>query len=616
MDDTKISNLGKAAFSRSVHPLKRDRVSQSTIVGFDTEYVSKEPDGKPSELISFQLHTGEKGVFVPVLRGKKLTLRWLLHEVTKLTGARVRDVTLVTFFSLAELQFLPLVTRGWNIREYSRGSTDVSFTIGGCALHVFDLFRWFDGKSLAKAADALGLAKGEYDTSKVTRACLRDARFRSYALHDAYLCVEILARLRKTFLDKVGIDPVIAKTPASASASAYRKVYVTRKLYCDRNDVRLLTLRSAWGGRAEAFRRGELKGTWTEYDFVSAYPTAAERIGEFPVQKSWRRIRSMREAEQCRGGFAYARFQFPSKEVYPCLPVWSGKETVYPLSGTTHCSLYELSAARRAGADIRLLEAYGYAAGDPSPADYLRWTMEQRRGSTGAARVMWKLLGNSLTGKFAQSLAKIPIDEYRRLADLYDVNLDDLMCLTSDELYALGASKVVSVGAVFMPEWYGLITGYCRAAIGELVRSGMAAYCHTDSVWTQRKPKGKMLPFDEKLSGPCKIVRSRLACLGGNPTPERIKSEKVHAPHHAIDTLDATCDIMRRFNGDTFVHEYTRKRPLHVKEAIKTGRTPGAWVKETKQACTHWDCKRRLLPDGTTLPWGSVEEFRVAQKEG
>jgi hypothetical protein len=597
---------GHVLYSRSVHPLKRSGRALGYVVGFDTEYTSK-----GAELLSVQLWHKDNSLFKVWPKGKKLTPRWLYKECVKLVGRTDQDFILITYFSLAELQFLPVVSEGFQIREYGRGGLDVQFAIKGTRqrLKIFDLARWFDGKSLAKAAKSVGLRKLEFNTKKVTRSSLKHPKFKEYALHDAYLDYEITERLRNHFIGTTGIDPISVKTPASASASAFRHLYVKDDMWCDNNRARYCAMRGAWGGRAEAFRRGKLKGVYHEYDFTSAYPTSGIAMGEMPIQGSWKEAKSLRGLTRMRGGFAEVSFQFAATEPYPCLPVFTQDAMIYPLRGRSWCTFEEVKQALAMGAQIDVIEAWGYHRGTTALRDYLQWTLEERSKAQGAGKVMFKLLGNALIGKFAQQINKVPLEEYYRLAEEGGYYLDEMFELSSDELIALGASSVVSVGPVYMPEWNGLITGYTRAALAELVCSGKAVYCHTDSAWCRKRPKCERLPFEIKTSGPATVLRTRFAGIGKPLSANGVKKGKTHVAHHSIWSLDAGCKMIRRFRSDGFEYEYTIKKPLKFRESIKRKDLLGRWVEMKRIGQTYWGGKRRLLSDGSTVPWPSVTEY-------
>lgn len=618
MDERKIRRLGRTGYTRSVEPLKRDRVWRSPIIGFDTEYTSD-----TRELICFQLWHGDSGALIPVKKGEKLTPRWIYEECIRLVGYQT-DFLLVTYFSLAELQFLPVVSEGIEIREYGSGSLDVAFLVGHDKLHIFDLQRWFasPNQPLEKAAASFGLEKLDFDTRHVKRSDMRSDRFRRYALNDARIQHDIAVKLRDIFMEYASVDPLIAKTPASASAMSLRRMFVKKKLYCDDNRARLLAMRGTWGGHAEVFQRGNLPGKWQEWDLKSAYPSSAIALGEMPIQQSWRAFKTLRAARKMRGGFARARFRWPRNERYPSLPVCTHDCMLYPLEGETVCTLEELREAADNGCEIKIVDGKGYTKGTTALSDYLQWTLEERAQCTEKAdeakKHMWKLLGNSLIGKFAQNIHKVSTRQAIEIALALDLCIDEVFELNKEELSALAQVAGlpdpvrVSVGPVFMPEWNGLITGYTRAALAEMIRSGEAVYCHTDSVWCQRKPTCMRLKYDLKTEGKVTIIRTRFAAMGNRITYQTVKDGNAHVAHHSIWNLTAGCQILSKFRsngGVDFRRKYPIKRPLKLKESIKRGKTPGEWVTEYRWGDTKWDAKRVLLDDGNTRPYLDTDEF-------
>jgi hypothetical protein len=607
MDGRKVKRLGFAGYSHSISPLKTSPSCSGAVLAFDTEYTSK---GR--ELISYQLY-GERGaLFIPVARGARFTVARLFASCVKALGEIPAEVILITYFSPAEIQFLPLLKEGFNVREYARGSLDCSFRAGRSTLHIYDLARWYDGRSLAAAAESIGESKLSWKRSAVTRADLKRPGFRAYAMKDAEITYRLFVQLRAQFLASTGVDIVEAKTPAGASAAAFRRLHVTRKaFYCDNNAARKAAMFGTWGGRAEVFERGALPGQFTEYDISSAYPRSALALGKLPVQGSWRELSDLRGLGKWRGGFVHVRFEFPKSARFPCLPVNCGDFLMYPLTGRSWATLEEVKLALDLRAKLILIEGFGYRDGTRALSDYMQWALENRAKAKGAAKTMFKLLANSLIGKLAQAIDKVPLAEYWRLAEENNFCLDELFTLSPRELQALGARQYVSVGPVFMPEWNGLITGKTRAVLGRMLTvAERPIYCHTDSVWARRLPERDFgLPYEEKLSGRAVVIRTRFAALGMPATWKRAKGGAAHVAHHSVWNIITACQMLSRFDGKDFSRRYPIDRPLRVREAARSGRTPGSWVTEWRCANTLWDFKRRLLSDGLTAPWYSVEDF-------
>jgi hypothetical protein len=234
----------------------------------------------------------------------------------------------------------------------------------------------------------------------------------------------------------------------------------------------------------------------------------------------------------------------------------------------------------------------------------MQWTLEQRKKAKGAGRHMWKLLANSIIGKFCQQVQKIPMAEYERVAKQYNCLIDELFELNRQEQEALGLKSRAQVGSVFMPEWNGLITGYTRAALAQMIHTGKAVYCHTDSVWCKGKPKCDLLPFELKGKGRVVIVRTRFAGL--------IDGRKWgHVPHHSVWGRAASIRILKKFLGEDEEYEYTVNRPVRLRESLKQKKSFGLWESQKRTASTHWDNKRRLLPSGDTRPWRDIDEMKA-----
>jgi hypothetical protein len=610
MIKAKIEKLGSAWQYAKVKGRVKTQELDTLVVGFDTEYTSKQ-----NKLICFQLHTEEnKRVLVEVHPEEILTPLWIYEEVCKLVEREPSHITLITYFSAAELQFLPMLEEGFNIMEYQRGFADCDFELEtGAILTVHDMSRWFDGKSLAAAAASFGLKKMDYDVKHVTRACFKSAEFREYAMHDAKLCYEIMQALRKEFIVNTGVEPLIVKTPASAAANAFRRKFVKTDIYCDNNKARYVAMRGTWGGRAEACKRGRFLENYTEYDLKAAYPNSIITLGQVPVQGSWLPVNKVSQIAKHIGGFGKVIFSFPEKVRYPCLPVFHLDSMIFPKEGVSYATFDEISLALEYGATIEVLEMFGYKKGSFILRDYCLWTLEKRAIAKGAAKVMYKLLANSLLGKCAQRLAKIPLEEYMRIAEENNILLDELFSLDKEFLIAFGAVERVNVGPVFMPEWFGLATGRTRMETAIMLNTSDPLYCHTDSVWCKGKPETRFLKAEIKIAGPATVIRTRFAGIGDFKSIQRVKAEKGHIAYHSIWNQVAGLQMLNKFNGETFIRHYPVRRPLRLHEAVRLKKQPGQWVEEYRTGSTAW-CFKRCLDGTETRPWLNIEEYETALK--
>lgn len=596
MDIQKILKVKEHAYCQKITP-PRLKSFKGAIVGFDSEY-----DSKTKKLICFQLYGEKDSVLVATKGGSKLMPEMLFNEAAALIPEPVDEIMLVCYFSAAEIQFMPVKELGSDIREYARGFMDCTFNLpGGKTLYIFDLCRWFDGRSLKDAAASFGMKKLEFDRAHISRKSLEHPKFFDYAMNDAKLAYDITLTLREKFQSTCGVDIITAKTPAQAAALTFRNLYVKKNLFCDNNRVRFIAMLGTWGGRAEVFERGRIPGVIKEYDLKSAYPSAAISFGEMPMQKSWREVTTVNQAAKMKGGFARIHFSFPANVQFPCLPVFVKSALLYPLKGETVCTFDEILYAVELGAKIHIVEGYGFNTGTTILRDFLQWTLNERSKAEGAAKTMFKLLGNSIIGKFAQRISKVPLNEYMRLADEHDLLLDDLFTLTKDELFALGAKEHTSVGGIFYPEWNGLITGRTRAELALMLNTSEPVYCHTDSVWGRKEPQARRLKFELKMKGKCTIIRTRFAVLKGR--------QENHMAQHSVWSREAAEKLLARFNGKEIKLLYGKERPLRFREAVERKKPVGTWLKEKREADTRWDFKRMLLPGGKTRPWADVEEY-------
>lgn len=609
----------------SIRGLRRSSVYGGTILGFDAEY-----HHKTKKLLSFQLHYGGKacggkdclrkgcGLFVPC---SKMSPELLARHTVRLLGTVPDRVLLVSYFSLAELQFLPVSHGALGVREYARGSLDVNFLVqkyGGMELEIFDLARWYDFSSLEKAAESIGEKKLEFEREKMTWQLLNTRRGKAYAVHDAYLSDTLTHELRGVFAER-GVDIIQARTPANASSQIFRLQYgpgEDGKWFCRPNRARLAACFGTWGGRAEVFRRGALGGKFHEHDIKGAYPDAAIKIGCFPIQTSWHRCKSAACAARDVGSFVHLRFSFPPKLLYPCLPVPTPEGSIlYPLSGESWATGYELQLAREMGARVDLLEGWGYRKGTPSLARYMKDCVDARKDAKGAARTMYKLLANSLIGKFAQRTDRINVSKLYELAEITGTLIEDLCDMSFPELRILAEAEGIkleqfSLGPVWMPEWNGLITGFTRARLGRALWKKGGVYCHTDSLWTVSKSVDS--GWEIKRSGKVTIARTRFAALWA--------ADDNHIAHHSVWTRLVAEQMLKKFKGaEDVVRKYPKTRPLHFREAVKRGDTVGRWIEDGdpsfwRRADTKWDGKRQLLENGETRPWKNLEEFLIWQE--
>lgn len=700
MQAQRLARLGEAAFSQSIHPLKRTkRLRKARIIGFDTEY-----DSQTNELISVQLGMADGHAhFHEVVEGQQLTWAvlwdWCCSLLTdagfSVAQNELSAVLLIAFFSLAEMQHLPWWDEHAYIREHSNtyewsypGTTKQSWLCPACwhqkvrrrkglatcqscgmegpeeafsyrrplqVMRVIDLQTWFTGQSLGAVAKVFGEEKLTWQRDQVSRADLAKPGFLEYAIHDAVLCARIYSKLRDTFLTEWGVDIAETRTPAATSGAILRANYMSDPvIHNPHHRSRKLAILANWGGNNQAFARGVGEGLWFEYDAVSMYPSSAICLGVLPRADD---ICYLQRDEVFNpvfiGGWVHARFEFPEDEVYPCLPVYDGSRLIYPLAGETYCSIEEIRLAREYGARIDVIEAYGYAEGTDSLTRYLQdmiYRKEQAdRAGDMVGRTLWKLMMNSVIGKFCQKVIKWDVNDLMRLQTFFHIPVQDL--LRMDEASFLAHAREfetitgrtcrerVNVGSLWMPEWNTLILGYARATLARAFRETKAMIGTTDSLITsQDRGPGftcNGIRFERKTWGThLVIVRTRLYALWGGyclschqPVEQETEgmyvcprcsrpSGKPKIAYHAIHSSKAAQQILRTEfpSGAAYAQYRIPLRFIRLREALATGKALGAPVRDSPRIVSlEWDGKRVLK-----VPWWQKEQaaiYRICAEE-
>lgn len=593
-----MRELGSDPYRRLLRPLKRDRRSVATVYGLDTEYT------RGGRLVCWTV-SGPGG---DELKTTPLSVAALESHVEE-TEPTAREAVFVSYFSLAELQFFDLAAEAESLRVFGRQSTDVSFastTRGRVKVSILDVARFFDGQSLKAAAASFGLQKLDRDVTHVTHADLSDQQFRDYAIRDARITRQIFERLRDEWM-AWGVDLLCYRTAASAAAALWRSRYLDAAHARGAPAVRRLGLRCAWGGRAEAFRRG-FWPTASELDLKSAYPSAIVSFGAFPRADEWREEARLARVVDAPYALAVVDFAFPEQTLFPCLPVMRDGRMMFPLRGRASATGDELRVAAAMGAKLWIISAIvAHAASDDSAQRFMAWGLEERAKHKGTARAYCaKLALNSLTGKWAQNRDGVDMDRVLRIARDERVRPAALFQLGPAERAELGIAAKPILGGAFWPEAYALTTGRVRAQLGrELASTSDPIYCATDSIWTEGEATPK-LGWDRKALGPACVARTRLA---------RIESgADEHLAFHGVGNRDAARELLARFSlsaPDDVTLSYSASRPVGLREGLRGDLIVGRWkVEPRRKASTEWDRKRRLVAGGYSVPWETADAER------
>lgn len=228
-----------------------------------------------------------------------------------------------------------------------------------------------------------------------------------------------------------------SRSPATSPAS--KPVACCRLRIHDDDDLKILERRAFFGGEAQAFRVGELKGPFYYLDVRSFYPHLAT---EYPLPIAARKpfgpenpawllaqldcFGAVADVEICGLWAEYPyRMNIPLKGPYRPLEGdygglrgGPGEMVIYPTGcyRTVLCGM-ELEQALRKGEVRRVFGGCTYIMGNPF-GDYFKqwWDARVRAAASGDAprAELAKMMSNSLLGKFAQRAARwIDVKEMR-----------------------------------------------------------------------------------------------------------------------------------------------------------------------------------------------------------
>ncbi|MFH1327524.1 MAG: DNA polymerase [Candidatus Bathyarchaeota archaeon] len=612
MDLELLNKLGKKAFVQSLKPYK-GRINQSVaIFGLDTEYVPHE--GGASELICWQLASDDTAALIS---NKNLTIKNLFQEAKQLIHLESRGIYIfVCYFSLAEIQFFDLSE--WIVNEF-KGKYRLTQSYGDGQIQVVDLANWYPKEKLSSVAEQWGEVKEDFpigdaveqiERGEATKQqLLSDPKFREYALHDAIITQRIYTKMRSYFLDKFEVDIIATMTPANTSASIFRK---SLSKTIDQRDTVLRTeaLKCCWGGRMECIFRGEQPDVH-EYDATGHHPNSAIALGCLPTGLDWKLTTNLKVWLSGISGFGHVYFRFPPETKYPCLPIYDGHSLLYVLEGTSHCSVSEVREALAMGASIVLYRGYFYEKGTNVLAKHLERLQVIRDASNmESERKMLKLQSNSIIGKLFQKSVGLDIAKVQAYAEEHGIPVEEAIKIENVDF---GGGEV-KVGSCFYPEWYSLILGKARATVSKQALKHQVLVISSDSFVTFEDLgvgyREDGIYWGLKESGHLVSYRTRFYRVGTKLAHHAVHSTKGLKGEDARKEGSASEDVLDHFRDTEELYHYGYFRFLHLKEAWRDKKPFGSRVWRPMSVRLGFDHKRRLLSDGNTVPWKSVNEMQ------
>ncbi len=633
---SQICNLRGAYLKVLVPTRPQKRAKDPILIGFDTEF-----HPETHQLLSAQLSLGKDKtqIYYPQQPLTTQTLHGIVLGFLKKHGIEAPSnstIILLSHYALAEISQIKDYLENLRLHPYNQSLT-ATFRNLNPKLKIIDLYAYYP-TSLEKIGEALGYPKIELDRTKIHYIKQENpSLFEAYAKRDPEITIEAYKHLRNLIWNTYQVD--ILKTPTMASVSAtifrqkflkepsspyaterfhrYRKKgnsYVEqaegRKIFAGDLNVRFLALRCYWGGRSEAYARGLITKHMEYYDVASLYPSSAMLQPLPNIDTKWIKFNSLKETEGLEG-FCEAHFEFPKETMYPCLPVaedWHSK-LYFPLKGRSFCTLSEVRKALELNAEINHIQGYGFHPNEseinhPLKTFFQHFTIKKQEEVKGSLNYeTWKLIMNSLIGKFCQRNLNLVVEDLQKTIWEQDLTPDALGKMLRSPKTRKAFEKPNLVGASWSPEWSTLILGKARSLMSDLINKG-AYFTSTDSVLYSKgtciqcqalkelESVGSGLKKEHEATQAL-IIRTRFYVLWK-------KNEIVKTARHGAHTSEETFkNIITQIlaNPDKAPQEIKVSRNHLVKlgEALRFGKPLGTNEQIERTINFKWDEKRTLM---------------------
>ncbi len=462
------------------------------------------------------------------------------------------------------------------------GGSLMSAKITGTRITCWDSMNHSYHSPLSKLGESIGYPKIESDYGWTRGLKLTDKDI-EYAVRD----VEIVQRYMEAQQELYSAIGAEMKTTTPATAlDFWRRRFLKESIAAVSKPVRRFFKQGYYGGRVEIFTM-KAKGPITYVDINSLYPSV--------MQCNYPDIDNLKR--DGRFGMAEATVDIPQSHVPP-LPVRARGKLLFPVGRVrgVWCTC-ELEYAVTCGVHVLHVHNLIGSRGTVRPfADYVTKCYASRLESKSPLeRTMWKLLMNSLYGKFgtdgkAQKLVDpetVPNSE-RTGREFF---IGDLLCVDVETEPAAYANIL----------WAAWTTALARIrlhrSIQDCLRHGSEPlYCDTDSLIfksPRRKGRYSFLKLGKKL-GEWKVEAE-------------IKEFEALAPKvYQFETEDGITtkakgvprDVQERFFSE---HTANYRKPLRMREAARRGLDANLWVSTKKTLKSSYD-KRTILAHGKTCP--------------
>lgn len=374
---------------------------------------------------------------------------------------------------------------------------------------------------------------------------------------------EMLARY-----ERLGLTTIRSTLPSMA-LELFKQFY--KEEFVEIDDYNLKRMRKGYyGGRVEVYRVGQIFGTINHYDVNSLFPSVMESE-VYPDPSSLRITTEPNfENEGIFEGEVYIPFNH-----HPCLPV-RDEELIFPYGKVSGYWPYpEIRQLLEDGGSVLQCKwSTEFDECETPFKKYVNFCYRKRLESKNVLdNTFWKLMLNSLYGKFSQGA--------------------ELEILYNDEFKILkGKARHVNV------VWSAYVTSYARLKLLSYLRScNDVFYTDTDSLFTFDE-----LPTSSDLGDLKKEGVYSSAEFRGNKL-------------YCVEQEYKAKGVPRKLAGEFFkTGRVNFKKPVKFKEGRRRGLQANVWL-DAKKVNRKEYTKRKILPNGDTLPW-NIQEYHQKIKEG
>jgi len=474
---TKKKNQGSRI--RVLNPLKSSVKNNKLTVGFDIETY------------------GDKNKFLmcSFIHDDKIRIFWDKEEAIKeLQSKFYKDVWMCAtnlmfdFFGLfheaKEQKYFNILLRGSSLLKAQAQMDDRSKFTNEKTKHKIEFIDTmnFLPASVKKLGRIIGVPKlecpeflGEKPKTQSEREQLE-----RYNVNDSFISKKFIDFLRESFNDA---NCKMRITIASTAMDYWRRNYLKNYIVQPRIEALLDHYPAYFGGRTEVFKRGFVHDL-NYYDFNSLYPSVM--VKEYPDPNSiMHNSRTRRDLIQHYEGISEVEVTCPEKLNIPILP-YRDEKVLFPggtFKGTyTHA---ELRHAKSWGYRIRPAgQTYYYTKKIRPFKEFVTEVYEKRKSlkkEKNPLQLVYKLLMNSLYGKFGQKITKRENIVHESKITLEALNNVDFKRVKD---YFIIKTKKIRCPVFVLPIFSIYTTAYARIKMYDAMRTCDPYYVDTDSILT------------------------------------------------------------------------------------------------------------------------------------